>query len=159
MKLCECGCGRPAPIAQYNCKRDGMVKGQPCRFVRGHGGARTGGPLKHGMRYSKEYNSFAGAKQRCTNKNHPRWADYGGRGIQFNFATFEEFFAEVGFRPSPKHTIDRINNDGHYEAGNIRWSTKKEQAQNARPRRKRQPNGEMGDVYVSDITKHARRIK
>lgn len=82
-----------------------------------------------------EMRSFEHAKSRCTNKNSDRWPFYGGRGIKFLFKDFQEFLAALGPRPSLRHSVERINNDGHYEPGNVRWATKKEQAANRRLRR------------------------
>jgi hypothetical protein len=88
---------------------------------------------KHGMARTVEYQSYAKAKYRCTNPDDLRWADYGGRGIKFKFKSFEEFFAELGLRPAGK-SLDRFpNNDGHYEVGNVRWATAREQISNRRP--------------------------
>ncbi len=81
---------------------------------------------------SPEYISYASARDRCTNVNIANFLDYGGRGIEFRFNSFEEFLATVGRRPTALHSLDRIDNDGHYEPGNVKWSTKEEQAQNRR---------------------------
>ena len=62
------------------------------------------------------------AKSRCTNKNVAQYKDYGGRGIKFLFKSFEEFLEELGPRPAG-YSLDRINNDGNYEPGNLRWIT------------------------------------
>jgi hypothetical protein len=91
--------------------------------------------LKHGARYTREYASYCSAKGRCTNPTDKQWKDYGGRGIKFLFTNFEQFFAELGNSPKGK-TLDRIDNDGHYETGNVRWATKKAQANNRRKRKK-----------------------
>jgi hypothetical protein len=60
--------------------------------------------------------------------------NYGGRGIEFNFTSLEQFALELGERPTTKHSLDRLDNDGHYEPGNIKWSTWQEQILNQRKR-------------------------
>lgn len=86
----------------------------------------------HGMRHTPEYETFYHAKYRCTKPTDSRYSDYGGRGIEFRFDTFEEFFAELGLRPSASHSVNRIDNNGHYEKGNVEWATKDTQANNTR---------------------------
>ena len=81
---------------------------------------------------------------RCNRPSHLRYADYGGRGIQVDprwVADFWQFVADVGERPEGKTPggraywqLDRINNDGNYEPGNVRWASPTEQACNTRPR-------------------------
>jgi hypothetical protein len=72
-------------------------------------------------------------KARCYNKNNPRFDRYGGRGIticeRWN-SSFVEFANDMGERPSKKHSINRINNDGNYEPENCEWATAKEQCKN-----------------------------
>lgn len=87
---------------------------------------------------SPEYRAYYHAKDRCTNPNDKGYLYYGGRGIQFLFNTFAEFLADVGLRPTKKHSLDRKNNNGHYEPGNLRWATKSEQMKN------RRSNGRLG---------------
>lgn len=90
----------------------------------------------HGATGTPEYKSFDGAQQRCRTPNHPGFHRYGGRGIEFRFRSFQHFLSELGYKPSPTHTLDRINNEGHYEPGNVRWATPKEQADNRRTNHK-----------------------
>lgn len=75
-----------------------------------------------------------GMKSRCLNPNHDKYKNYGGRGIAICerwLNSYEAFVADMGPRPSPKHTIDRYpNNDGNYEAGNCRWATRQQQMRN-----------------------------
>lgn len=78
-----------------------------------------------------EHNAFYNARRRCTEVTNREYARYGGRGIKFLFKSFPEFLAHIGRRPDG-YTLDRINNDGHYEPGNVRWATPSEQAYNRR---------------------------
>lgn len=80
-----------------------------------------------------EYQAWANMKQRCFNPNTRSYPRYGGRGITVCEAwsrSFEEFFLAVGPRPTPAHSLDRVDNNGNYEPGNIRWATKQEQTRN-----------------------------
>jgi len=86
-----------------------------------------------------EYNIWKGMKKRCSNPKTPAYKDYGGRGIRVCdewIKSFTSFFESVGPRPSLEFTLDRINNDGNYEPGNVRWATKIQQANNTRRNKK-----------------------
>jgi hypothetical protein len=83
--------------------------------------------------------SFRQMIQRCTNKNHAQYEDYGGRGIRISERwrnSFLNFVQDMGRRPEGK-TLDRIDSDGPYAKQNCRWATKKVQAQNRRPPKRR----------------------
>ncbi|HEY9737554.1 MAG TPA: hypothetical protein V6D06_14770 [Trichocoleus sp.] len=84
-------------------------------------------------------------KSRCHNPNNAAYDRYGGRGIVVCDRwreSFENFYADMGPRPSEQHSIDRINNDGNYEPGNCRWATDKQQSRNTRRNRLLTYNGE-----------------
>lgn len=83
---------------------------------------------------SAEYKTYCAAITRCTNGKQDNFPRYGGCGVKFLFRSFTEFLAAVGRKPTPKHSLDRINPYGNYEPGNVRWATAKEQASNRRPR-------------------------
>lgn len=120
---CECECGGVVRASSGNLK---YKEAHSCGCKRGgatHGETRGGG-------YSVEYRAYQGAKSRCQNPRFRQYANYGGRGIEFRFSSFEEFLAEVGRKPTPKHSLDRIDVNGHYESGNIRWATSQEQYRN-----------------------------
>lgn len=87
-------------------------------------------------------------KVRCFNVRSKPYPNYGGRGITMCDHwrdSFAAFLADVGRRPSAAHSIDRIDNDGHYEPGNVRWATRDTQQQNRRPFSERQPRQRATD--------------
>lgn len=101
--------------------------------------------FKHGhranYRHTPEYQAYMHAKHRCTNQHHPRFKYWGGRGILFKFASFAEFYQEIGPRPAGMR-LDRIENDGHYESGNVRWATALESNRNKRQSQSKKANAE-----------------
>lgn len=82
------------------------------------------GKTLHGMTHTPEHQAYRDAKNRCVNKNNTYWESYGDRGIKFLFDSFLQFFKEVGLKPVPKedYELDRIENEGNYEPGNVRWA-------------------------------------
>jgi hypothetical protein len=92
---------------------------------------------KHGESNTKMYKVWAGIKDRCFREGAHSFKHYGGRGITMcsewaeSYETFRDYiYTELGEKPSPQHSIDRINNNGNYEPGNIRWATQSEQRRN-----------------------------
>jgi len=88
----------------------------------------------HGESKSREFKTWVLMRQRCSNPNSFGFSDYGGRNIKVckRWLKFDNFLADMGRRPSPKHSIDRVDVNGDYEPSNCRWATKKEQGNNTR---------------------------
>ncbi len=127
--VCRCDCGKTLAIYTKALTR-GMTTS--CGHMK----------ERHGASESVEYSTFRRMKDRCTNPKNADFSIYGGRGIQVRFLTFASFLSEIGTRPSAKHSVDRINTNGHYEPGNVRWSTARAQANNMRVNRPLTWNGE-----------------
>jgi hypothetical protein len=99
----------------------------------------------HGKTYTKEYNTFRGMLERCSNKNHRAYKNYGARGITVCdrwLNSFENFLEDMGEKPSSKHSLDRIDNNGNYEPSNCRWVDNKTQSTNQRTNLKIKYKGE-----------------
>ena len=128
---CQCECGNITIAAPSNL-RAGIIRSCGCLKTELWLEVRT----KHGEavigQMTPEYRLYFNAKNRCNNKGNKSYKNYGGRGIEFRFDNFDEFLEEVGRRPSKAYSLDRIDNDGHYEKGNVRWATVLQQAGNRR---------------------------
>lgn len=92
--------------------------------------------LKHGEAgRTSEYLAWSHMKSRCFNKDNTRYKDYGGRGITVYgkwINSYESFLADLGKKPSPDYSLDRIDNNGNYEPSNCRWATRSQQQKNKR---------------------------
>jgi len=117
--LCFCECGRRT-LAGAGHLRNSESRG--CSFCHKE---------THKSSKTKEYRAYSMAKHRCTNPNSHCWKDYGGRGIKFLFESFQQFISELGPKPYGL-TLDRTNNEGNYEPGNVRWATRSQQQMNRR---------------------------
>lgn len=102
--------------------------------------------MTHGhSRTRSEYRIWIKMRRRCKEEGETGYAAYGGRGIRVCErwdASFADFLADIGPRPSAKHTLDRIENNGHYEPGNVRWAVRKVQQRNRRTNHHVTFNGE-----------------
>ena len=125
---CKCDCGKTVTIRSGNLKNGNS---QSC------GCWRSIANTTHGKSDAPEYGTWSGIKGRCNNPHNSSYRYYGGRGIkicdEWN-SSFEEFLKDVGPRPSPEYSLDRINPDGNYEPGNVRWATPVEQLENRKAR-------------------------
>lgn len=100
---------------------------------------------KHGASDKPEYRAWQTMRLRCLNPENPAFPRYGGRGITICDRwkdDFNAFFADVGPKPSPKHELDRRDNDKGYEPGNVRWVTRSENDRNRRNNRWLQYKGQ-----------------
>ena len=100
-----------------------------------HGHADQTRPIDWGKREAHPlYKVWTGMKRRCTDPKYKDYINYGARGIMVDarWNDFWVFVSDMGDRPSNRHSIGRINNDGHYTPSNCRWETAKEQARNRR---------------------------
>lgn len=137
---CRCACGKEAVVYGGHI-RDGSRKSCGCVMAESK---RT-----HGQSRSPEYKAWENARSRCQNPRNKKYPLYGGRGITFSAAwrdDFEAFLSEVGPRPSPLHSLDRIDSNGNYEPGNVRWATDEEQNNNRASNRHVTVNGERMTV-------------
>lgn len=126
---CQCDCGNTV-VVEGRHLRAGKIKSCGCL----HNELLAARNRTHGMRRSPEYTTWHSMIGRCCNKNNRSFANYGGRGITVCDHwrnSFEAFYADMGPRPSPEHSIDRFpDSDGNYEPSNCRWATRKEQNRN-----------------------------
>lgn len=122
---CRCECGRIH-----------IVKSKDFRTIKSCGCFHPN--RRHGRTGTVEYTTWAAMKRRCYRKDLPEYPYYGGRGIKVCdrwVNSFENFFTDMGVRPSKTHSIERLNNDGDYSPENCVWAKRKTQARNKRSNR------------------------
>jgi hypothetical protein len=130
---CDCGAYRSVPTNRLisgktrscGCLRREVTTAR----LTSHGHARKGNQ-------TAEYRAWCGIMDRCLNPTNKGYPYYGGRGITVDprWLDFSTFLADLGPRPSPAYSVDRVDNALGYAPGNVRWATRGEQAQNRRPR-------------------------
>jgi hypothetical protein len=144
---CLCECGKIKTIDYFRVTSGGsqscgcLQKERTSKASTTHGHA-----AKSSKKRTKEYQTWAHIKQRCTNPNNKSYPDYGGRGItvcQSWLDSFEQFLHDVGYAPKLQDvSIGRIDNSGNYEPGNVRWEQRAEQSLNTRRNVRIEFNGE-----------------
>ena len=131
--LCRCDCGQQKAVAGQLLTAG---KARSCGCLSRELTAARNATHGHTRGYvvSKAYNTWQNIRRRCFDKTNKRFAEYGGRGITVceHWLSFENFLSDMGEPPSPKHSIDRVDNHGDYEPGNCRWAQSDVQMKNRR---------------------------
>ena len=132
--ICRCKCGNITdPIATGSLK-SGNNKGCGCIKIQ-HSKELCKQRIKHGMSYTATYKAWKSMKRRCYNEDLDCFKHYGGRGVTVSdrwIESFENFLEDMGERPGPEYSLDRIDVNGNYEPSNCRWATKSQQSYNRR---------------------------
>ena len=153
---CRCECGKETAV-----RAGRLVTGE----IKSCGCLQIEMSTRHGLRHTPEYEIWLQIRMWCKNPKNPGYANYGGRGITIckRWDDFANFIADMGKRPSAKHSIDRVNNDKGYSTFNCKWATSLEQGSNKRNNRKITLDGRTQtmaqwtrEIGISAATIHAR---
>lgn len=131
----RCDCGNEREAFSASLRRKEVTQCSLCKARESGNTRRQGvnGPAywrNRGLEYI--YSAFNGARSRCENRKNEAYANYGERGIRFRFDSPMHIWETIRPRPTEEHSLYRIDVDGHYEAGNVRWANKLTQAANTR---------------------------
>ena len=120
--VCDCGATKSTTVSAF------MKAPTDCIKCSAH-------TKKHGLSKTKEYRSWCAMTNRCLHPSASDYSRYGGKGVTVcerwqGENGFENFLADMGPKPTPTHSIERIDHKGNYEPGNCKWATATEQARN-----------------------------
>jgi|GEM_PF-2034354 len=154
---CRCSCGEERDV-RGDGLRDGISSNCGCiRIEKLRKRATT-----HGMTGTRIYRCWQDMLARCLNPNHRSFSHYGGRGITVckrwqHEHGFENFHCHMGNPSRPDLSLDRINNDGNYEPGNVRWATRAEQRANQRPAKRKRQRAKLAEIraYAAALARAA----
>lgn len=134
---CQCECGNTCSVSSQSLRKGGSRGCQSCKWKSGAHAKADPERIENGKK-TKAYATWQAIRARCYIKNHKSYHNYGGRGIKLCdewYSDFHSFYQYVSVLPNynkKTYTLDRIDNNRNYEPGNVRWASKKQQAQNRR---------------------------
>ncbi len=130
--LCKCECGNIKNVFDGSLK---FGRSKSCGCLSSE--LSTQRFVTHGMSDTATYHSWSHMRSRCRNPDNLKYKNYGGRGIKIcaRWSKFANFIKDMGEKPGPQYSIDRIDNNGNYCKTNCRWATFQKQARNTRQNR------------------------
>lgn len=157
--LCVCDCGTEKRINEK--LLTGRYRPKSCGCL--ERGRKSAASTVHGMHGTPEYHAWGNMIARCGKPHHPDFKNYGGRGIVVcpAWGNFKAFFKDMGSRPSDRHSLDRADNDGNYEPGNVRWALRSVQNNNSRQCRRLTYQGRTQNLtqWATEVGINIRTLK